>query len=233
MVLFCFCTRLICAQEWTLENEYLCISIASDDGRILQIENRFTSQRLISDTPSQPPIAVLLNEPLQLSSDIKAFSLKKIGENNIELRWSTIESIEIVATVFLDGDRVSFVSNATNSGLRTLLGFRYPVIDGTKTLGVDGQDDRLLHSAMMGVVFKNPSELFVGDSQNPLERGLVVSRYPNGFHGSATQLFAFYEQNVGGFYFACEDAKATDKDLNFFETPNRTLALDRTAGFEI
>ena len=124
-------------------------------------------------------------------------------------------------------DELELRCSAENAGDRIILAFRYPAIQGIGTLSEYGDSDRLLHSTMMGALFFNPFHLFQGDAADLHARGMVVSHYPNGFHGSALQLMAYYAEGRGGFYIAAKDNLATDKDLNFYKArDNKSLTCE-------
>ena len=124
-------------------------------------------------------------------------------------------------------DELELRCSADNAGDRTILAFRYPALQGIGTLSETGVQDRLLHSTMMGATFADPFHLFRGDAAIPAGKGLVVSRYPNGFHGSSLQLMAYYVEHCGGFSFASRDSNLHDKDLNFYKAADdRSLVCE-------
>lgn len=234
MVLASFVSFSLCAfdslaaqesKTATLENDRLRIVVSRTDGRVLQLENLATEQSLITHPNQQAPFAILLGEPLQLTSQFTEFQLQEKADE-LCLSWKTELEIEFQATIQLKADRIEFRSHAVNTGQRIILGTRFPAIGGIGKLSPSGDADHLLHSTMMGALFHNPFELFDKESTHPFGRGMTASRYPNGFHGSATQLMAYYQDDVGGFYFAIEDGQYTDKDLNFFKTDSDSLAAE-------
>ena len=150
--------------------------------------------------------------------DIATFGTTEV----VKIEWETPYQITVKAEARLaaGSDELELRCSAENAGDRTILAFRYPAIQGIGTLSKDGASDRLLHSTMMGAVFFDPFHLFQGDAADLHARGMVVSRYPNGFHGSALQLMAYYAEGSGGFYIAAKDNRGSDKDLNFFKAPD-------------
>ena len=213
-----------------LENDHLRIEFSKSDGSVTRLLNRKKNLELITKPTAGRPWAMLLG-PAVIVSDFTSFEIKpdeKASHERLSLRWRTPYDIEVSAEVTLpaDSDSVRFESSAINSGEKTILALRYPDIQGIGPLSDDGESDRLLHSTVMGAVFKNPFRLFQHKGTTPQQRGMVVSRYPNGFHGSAMQLMAYYSQSGGGFYFAVEDGQATDKDLNFFKATEQSLSCE-------
>jgi hypothetical protein len=66
-----------------------------------------------------------------------------------------------------------------------------------------------------------------GDSRIHAERGLTVSRYPNGFRGSALQVVSYFAEGRGGFYIATKDRQCAAKDLSFSKaTDDKSLVVD-------
>lgn len=213
-----------------LENDYLAAEFSETDGALVRICHKQRALELIKHVPeTRTPWAMLLT-PLQLVSDFDKFELTRdeACPHRIVLTWHTPYDITIVAKAILepDADQIEFTCSAHNSGNATIVGLRYPAIQGIGTLSDDGTDDRLLHSVAMGAVFRNPFQLFQHDTDSFFERGLAVSRYPNGFHGSALQLMSYYVENQGGFYLATHDGHATDKDLNFFKYDKDSLSCE-------
>src|SRR5262245_23704619 len=214
-----------------LENERLRVEFSNEDGSIKSLRNKAVGLELISEPPSAPRSWAMLLDSLQLVSDFTSFQFAADGSTpavKLHFEWQTSYDITISADVELppDSDALRFTSSAKNAGTRTILALRYPDIQGIGTLSRDGKNDQLLHSTMTGAIFDDPFHLFVHDGAIPQQRGMVVSRYPNGFHGSATQLMAYYAKGVGGFYFAVEDGHATDKDLNFFKATDHSLSCE-------
>ncbi len=206
----------------TLENEHLLVEFSREDGSIIRLRNKEKQIELISDAPKSGQPWALLLAPFDLVSDFTAFHITAGDENSgrtIRMEWETPYQITVKAEARLaaGADELELRCAAENSGERTILAFRYPAIQGIGTLSEDGARDRLLHSTMMGALFFDPFHLFQGDATDPLARGLLVSRYPNGFHGSALQLMAYYAEGRGGFYIAAKDNRCGDKDLNFFK----------------
>jgi hypothetical protein len=217
---------------FVLENSNLRVEFSATDGAILQLRNKQKQLDLIADLPkSRQPWALLL-APFNLVSDFTAFRAipaKDDRGETVKFEWETPYRITVKAEARLaaDADELELRCSAENAGDRTILAFRYPAIQGIGMLSEEGASDRLLHSTMMGALFFDPFHLFQGDAADPLARGMVVSRYPNGFHGSALQLMAYYAEGRGGFYLAAQDNQASDKDLNFFKAQdNRSLTCE-------
>jgi len=214
-----------------LENEHLLVEFSSEDGSITRLRNKRKDLELISVMPpTRQPWALLL-APFQLVSDYDHFQMvldEHHPSRKLRLEWRTPYRITIRAEARLDpdSDALRLTCAAENAGNRAILAFRYPALQGIGTLDDDGAKDRLLHSTAMGAVFHDPFHLFQGGSRIPRERGMVVSRYPNGFHGSALQLLAYYVEDRGGFYVAAEDGRCADKDLNFFKSPDGRLTCE-------
>ena len=205
-----------------LENERLRVEFSARDGSITRLRNRQSNLELISSTPSNRVPWALLLAPRELVTDFESFRIAPAegGEGRqLSLRWTTRHRITVKAEARLaDGsDELELRCSAANAGDRTILALRYPSLQGIGTLSENGAGDRLLHSTMMGALFRDPFHLFRGGDPIPAARGLVVSRYPNGFHGSPLQLMAYYAEGRGGFYFAAKDTGSWDKDLNFYK----------------
>jgi hypothetical protein len=215
-----------------LENEHLLVEFLAHDGAITRLRNKRKEIDLVSHAPESGRPWALLLAPFDLVSDFTAFhvtSAKDDGGGTVKLQWETSYRITVKAEARLaaGSDELELQCSAENAGDRTILAFRYPAIQGIGTLSQDGASDRLLHSTMMGALFFDPFHLFQGDASEPLAKGLVVSRYPNGFHGSALQLMAYYAEGRGGFYVAAKDNQAADKDLNFFKSQdNKSLTCE-------
>jgi hypothetical protein len=207
-----------------LENEHLRVEFSAGDGSITRLRNRRSNLELISSTPSPRVPWALLLAPRDFVTDFEAFRITPVeggAGRGLSLRWETRHRIAVKAEVRLaDGsDELELRCSAENAGDRTILALRYPSIQGIGTLSAGGAADRLLHSTMMGALFRDPFHLFRGSDPIPAARGLVVSRYPNGFHGSPLQLMAYFAEGRGGFYFAAKDTGSWDKDLNFYKAP--------------
>jgi Domain of unknown function (DUF6259) len=180
---------------------------------------------LISVIPGTRHPWALLIAPTELVTDFAAFRIAPPApgrEHQVTLEWDTRYRIAVRVTARLEpgSDQLELHASAENRGERTILALRYPAIQGVGTLSNDGARDRLLHSTMMGALFFDPFHLFRGNAPTPAGRGLRVSRYPNGFHGSPLQMMAYYAEGRGGFYVACLDPDGADKDLNFYKAPD-------------
>lgn len=214
-----------------LENDHLRVEFSAKDGSIVRLRNKGRDLELISVAePDQQPWAMLL-DPFDRVTDFTSFEITHKQPQQVDLQWQTPYDITVRAEARLasDSDRLELRCSAENSGERTIIALQYPAIRGIGTLSDDGAADRLLHSTMMGAVFRDPFHLFRGDDPLPHARGLVVSRYPNGFHGSTLQMMAYYTQDRGGFYVAALDSRCADKDLNFYKLPgNKSLTCELT-----
>ena len=214
-----------------LENDRLLVELSAHDGSILRLRNKKSQLDLVSMAPrSRRPWALLL-APFELVSDFTEFQALRDDESptrRVDLQWQTPHRITIRARASLApaSEGLELRCSAENAGDRTILAFRYPAIQGIGPLSEDGARDRLLHSTAMGVLFFDPFHLFQADGQPIQRRGMVVSRYPNGFHGSALQLMAYYAEGRGGFYVAAQDNLCTDKDLNFYKAPGGDLTCE-------
>jgi hypothetical protein len=215
-----------------LENRHLRVEFSTRDGSVTRLTNKRKDIELISVAPgSRRPWAILL-APLNLVSDFTAFSISSSATADaqaVSLRWETAYRITVKAEARLasNSDELELRCRAENTGDRTILALRYPALEGIGTLSRDGKRDRLLHSTMMGALFFDPFHLFRGNAAVPAGRGLVISRYPNGFHGSSLQLMAYYVEDHGGFYLAARDGHGSDKDLNFYKaTDDRSLECE-------
>lgn len=216
-----------------LENDYLRAEFSHESGALVQLTNKRSNLNLISDRPKNKRAWAVLLGSLELVTEYKSWQLELIEEDDgqeLIMSWQSEEYVAVNASVKLkkDSDALEFRCSAKNLGDVTIIALRYPDIQGIGRLSGSGQDDRLLHSTMMGAVFKRPFDLFQHDHKLPQGKGMAVSRYPNGFHGSATQLMAYYAENKGGFYIAAEDGSATDKDLNFFKATPNSLSCEIT-----
>jgi hypothetical protein len=215
-----------------LENEHLRVEFSAKDGSIIQLRNKQQQIDLISSAPKSGQPWALLLAPFELVADYTAFHISSSGDDRsktVALQWETRYRITVKAEARLaaGSDELELKCAAENAGDRTILAFRYPAIQGIGMLSENGAADRLLHSTMMGALFYDPFHLFQGDAADLHARGMVVSRYPNGFHGSALQLMAYYAEGRGGFYIAAKDARGGDKDLNFFKAEdNRRLTCE-------
>jgi hypothetical protein len=215
-----------------LENEHLLVEFSAKDGSITRLRNKRNQIDLISHAPPSGQAWALLLTPFELTSKFTAFHIspsKNTGNRTVKLQWETAHRITIKAEARLAvaSDELELRCSAENAGDRTILALRYPAIQGIGTLSKDGASDRLLHSTMMGAVFFDPFHLFQGNAADLPAKGMVVSRYPNGFHGSALQLMAYYAERRGGFYIAAKDNRSSDKDFNFFKAPdNKSLTCE-------
>jgi hypothetical protein len=215
-----------------LENEHLLVEFSARNGAITRLRNKRAQMELIAEAPQTGQPWALLLAPWSLVSDFETFrisSSESNGGREVTLRWQTPYQIliEAHARLALNSDELELRCAAKNSGDRVILAFRYPALQGIGMLSADGAQDRLLHSTMMGALFSDPFHLFQSDASPALGRGLVISRYPNGFHGSALQLMAYYAEGRGGFYIACKDGNGRDKDLNFYKSAdNRSLTCE-------
>lgn len=226
----CYGSSLAAESTCRLENDYLLVEIAESDGAVVRLFHKQQQLELISQLPEQrTPWAMLLG-PLRLVSDFESFALTRDAQQpeTVVLTWQTPYDITVVGRVTLaaEADQVEFTCAASNAGDETILGVRYPALQGIGSLSDDGLQDRLLHSTAMGLVYRNPLELFRTGTNIPFERGPAVSRYPNGYHGSALQLMSYYTEDRGGFYIATHDGRSTDKDLNFFKHDANSLSCE-------
>ena len=214
-----------------LENDFLLVEFSGQDGSIARLHNKKNDLDLVKALPkSRQPWALLL-APLDLVSDFTEFRIQRDTENptrRVDLEWRTPYRITVKASASLrpDSDELELRCSAENSGDRTIIAFRYPAIQGIGSLWGDGRNDRLLHSTAMGALFKDPYHLFQTGGLPVQSRGMVVSRYPNGFHGSALQMMAYFTEGRGGFYVAAKDGLCTDKDLNCYKSPGGDLACE-------
>jgi hypothetical protein len=213
-----------------LENKHLLVEFSAKDGSITRLRNKRAQMDLLTVAPrSGRPWALLLTS-WELASDFESFRItpsRGKGVQTVALEWKTRYRITIKAEARLaeDSDELVLRCSAENAGDRTVLAFRYPAIQGIGTLSEDGARDRLLHSTMMGALFFDPFHLFQADVAGG--SGMALSRYPNGFHGSALQLMAYYAKGRGGFYIAAKDGDCGDKDLNFFKAAdNKSLTCE-------
>jgi hypothetical protein len=214
-----------------LENDLLRAEFSAKDGSITRLTNKRRRMELISHPPDSGKPWALLLFPFALTSEFTDFHIspaKNDGRQQIvKLEWQTPYRITVKAEARLaaGSDELELRCSADNAGDRTILALRYPAIQGIGMLSKNGAADRLLHSTMMGALFFDPFHLFRGDSSDPHARGMVVSRYPNGFHGSALQLMAYYAEGRGGFSIAAKDSHASDKDLNFFKADDNSSLI--------
>jgi len=227
----CIAKSSLADEALALENEQLRVEFSKTDGTITRLRNKVAGLELISQPPSAPRAWAMLLGPPKLVSDFTSFQFafdNNTPSTKLHFEWQTPYDITISADAELpaDSNGLRLTAAAKNAGERTMLALRYPDIQGIGTLSSDGKNDQLLHSTMMGAIFDDPFHLFAHDGAISQQRGLVVSHYPNGFHGSATQLMAYYEKGVGGFYLAAEDGHATDKDFNFFKATEQSLSCE-------
>jgi hypothetical protein len=214
-----------------LENEHFLIEFSPTDGSVTRLRNKDAGLDLIASRPKTPRAWALLLSPLRLVSDFTVCRVTPDTESphrRVSFEWQTPYKITVTAEARLDADsdQLRFFSAAKNDGDQAIVALRYPDIQGIGSLSETGESDRLLHSASMGLVFNDPFHLFQSDHPIPQGRGMVNSRYPNGFHGSATQLMAYYVEGRGGFSFVTEDGHSTDKEFNFFKSPEASLSCE-------
>lgn len=213
----------------TLENDILRVEFSTKDGSVTRLTNKSANLELIATPPKNPRAWALLLSPPRMVSDFTECRVTPDAESphrKVSFEWQTPYKITISAEASLDqgSDQLRFTCAARNGGQETILALRYPDLQGIGTLSETGKDDRLLHSTATGLVFNDPFHLFQSDNAIPQGKGLVASRYPNGFHGSALQLMAYYVNGRGGFSFTTEDGQATDKEFNFFKSQEGSLS---------
>jgi hypothetical protein len=228
-VFFSLCA--IGADSVVLENEKLRVEFSRADGSILGIRNKTCDLELITQKRPVPRGWAMLLDGTKLVSDFTELKLTTDDEKSptkVHFEWQTPYDITVVADAELtaSSDELRLRCEAKNNGTHAIIALRCPDIQGVGMLSAEGANDELLHSTMMGAVFHDPFHLFVHDGMPLQARGMVVSRYPNGFHGSATQLMAYFEKGRGGFYIAAEDGTATDKDFNFFKATPDSLSCE-------
>lgn len=231
VIVFMTCASAVAEAPVVLENGFLLVEFSRQDGSIARLHNKKKDLDLVKTLPkSRQPWALLL-APLKLVSDFTEFRIVRDSDNptrRVDLEWRTRYGITVKASASLqpDSDELELRCSAENSGDRTIIAFRYPAIQGIGALGGDGRHDQLLHSTALGALFKDPAHLFQTDGLPLQSRGMVISRYPNGFHGSPLQMMAYFAEGRGGFYVAAQDGLCTDKDLNFYKSPGGDLACE-------
>ncbi len=214
-----------------LENERLLVAFSAKDGSIRRLRNKERHLDLIAAVPTSPRPWALLLAPFQLVADFNEVRILPDKDNptrNVTIEWQTPYDITIRAEARLSpgSDALQLRCAAENRGRRTIIAFRYPAVQGIGPLWKDGARDRLLHSTAMGALFHDPFHLFRAASPIPQGRGMVIARYPNGFHGSSLQMMAYYAESRGGFYIAAQDGRCTDKDLNFYKSADGSLTCE-------
>jgi len=214
-----------------LENDELRVEFSPADGAITRLRNKRRDLDLISMEAETRRPWVLLLDPFHLTSEFKRFRFVPDGGDppaRLAFEWRTPYDIDIEAQARLEpgSDRLILTCAAKNSGKRTIIAFGYPAIQGIGPLCESGGGDRLLHSTAMGALFRDPFHLFQAKSRFGRGRGMVVSRYPNGFHGSSLQMMAYYAEGRGGFYVATEDGGCADKDFNFYCPAGESLSCE-------
>ncbi|MBP7937248.1 MAG: hypothetical protein KA354_21605 [Phycisphaerae bacterium] len=214
-----------------LEHDHLLVEFSAQDGSIIRLRNKKVDLELVKTLPQTRQPWALLLAPLDLVSDFTAFRILRDPESpvrRVDLEWRTRYRITVKASVSLQAgsDELELRCSAENSGDRTIIALRYPAIQGIGALWGDGQYDRLLHSTAMGALFTNPFHLFQAAGLPIQSRGMVISRYPNGFHGSPLQMMAYFTEGHGGFYVAAKDSLCTDKDLNFYKSAGGNLECE-------
>ncbi len=214
-----------------LENDSLLVEFSRVDGSITRLRNKVKNLDLVASVSDSPRPWALLLAPFQIVADFTQFHITASPDtvtHNVTLQWETPYDITVKAEAQLapGSDQLVLKCAAENTGNHTILALRYPAIQGIGPLGEVATHDRLLHSTAMGCLFHDPFHLFQAGSADPLAAGLVVSRYPNGFHGSALQLMAYYTEGQGGFYIATQDSSCSDKDLNFFKSSPESLTCE-------
>jgi hypothetical protein len=220
-----------------LENERLRVEFSAKDGAIIRLSDKRAGLELISAPPDGRRPWELLLAPAETVANFGAFRITRPSPgraHEVALEWDTRDRITVRASARLEAgwDRIEWRCAAENRGDRTILALRSPRLQGIGTLSGDGAADRLLHSTMMGALFFDPFHLFRGASPIAAERGLTASRYPNGFHGSALQMMSYFAEGRGGFYFACQDPEAADKELNFFKSADDRGLVCEVAHFQ-
>lgn len=165
----------------------------------------------------------------------------------VDLTWKRDDGIEIHGRVELPADATdaSFTARVVNGSGRSILALEYPIIDGIAPLGPDSANNRLAHSVDGGFLFDDPHTLFKdpeileawrgrkiiattspsGHSDEGRTHGGLfrVRGYPNGFEGAPMQFWAFYDEGIGGFYFACHDPHGTEKMFHFYVADGRDV----------
>jgi hypothetical protein len=163
----------------------------------------------------------------------------------IDLRWVRDDDIVVSGRVELTAEATDaeFKIEVSNPTALSLIAVEYPIVNGIGQLGKVGDDTYLAHCVDGGFLFANPYVLFrdeeiiehwltmgTVDTTDPRGHpdegrrhgGLYRARaYPNGFEGSPMQFFTYFEEGVGGFYFASHDPLNTDKMLNFYAAEDR------------
>jgi hypothetical protein len=154
-------------------------------------------------------------------TDFESFRALPSGseeDRRLSLRWETPYRIAVEVEARLPtADELEL---RARRGTRAIApsSLRYPAIQGIGTLSATAPATASTRPPWAPC--SDPFHLFRGGDPIPAGRGLAISRYPNGFHGSPLQLMAYYAEGRGGFYFASKDVDSRDKDLNFYKAPD-------------
>jgi hypothetical protein len=193
------------------------------------------------------------------SSGFKDFEASRNAADDrvsaLDLRWRRGDGIEIRARVELaeGATDACFTAHVVNRSDASILALEYPIVDGIATLGDNPAGNRLAHSVDGGFLFDEPHRLFkdpeiieawkarkiiagTSPSGHPDEGrthgGLFrVRGYPNGFEGAPMQFWSFYDENQGGFYFACHDPHGTEKMFHFYMADDRDVLTSTVVHF--
>lgn len=194
------------------------ITITFDDrtGRIVSVRNETRDLELVENDAAEVP-AFRVRRPdgtwREPASDV--FTHER-SDGGLSLRWRGDDGLELVATARVVEAGIAFGVTATTADPAGIAVVEYPLVAGIGRLGGQGQD-KLLHSHGTGIVLADPLDLFEEDGPDDT-RCMRWSPYPDGFHGSTLQLFAYYAEGTGGFLVHTPDPDRATKWFGFHKS---------------
>jgi len=200
-----------------LENRNIRVSFSDTTGAIVGLWDRKRGREYIS-APVLSPFRIAYDE--EMREDAYAYTADACG-SGLTQSWR-MQGAVLTSFVTLLDDGVSFCASLQNDPDSFVKAFEYPIFG---TLADFGENGCLAHSYATGVLMRDPRSFL------PETGGLRYAPYPESFSGASMQFFTYYEENMGGLYFAALDGEGHQKWLNVF-TEQGGLAASHMTGFE-
>ena len=200
-----------------LENDRIRLTVNDTTGSVESLYDKERYREYLS-APTFPPFRVAYDGDMRE----EAFRYAAISTANVLSQSWSFKSAELMASITLLDAGVAFRAKLTNKKTSCIHAFEYPILGSLTDYKTNGY---LAHSYATGTLMRDPLSFL------PETSGLRYTPYPESFSGASMQFFTYYEENMGGLYFAALDGQGHQKWLNVF-TENGGLIASHMTGFE-